>query len=416
MNIKILFLTVFCFTSFGLATAQHSIHTQPLSDEIKSIQILVNDDPFLPPIIKLQGDDRITLKFDKLSIEEPRLRYRIFHCTANWQKSDLRDIDFLNGFNNQLIEDYRFSENTIVSYIHYDLNFPNRQVGPKISGNYAIEVYYENAPEDPLLQACFSVTENQVRIQGKVSGNTDFDFNKAHQQISFEISHPRLSIHDAKREIMVTVLQNNCLNFARKNVQPTYIYPNRLVFEHNPDLIFEAGNEYRRFEIQSRRYGGMGVEWIRYTHPHYVAMLNTDEVRANKTRQYDQDQNGRFFLRTTDGDDSDVEADYFEVLFNLNSQESIYPLHVIGDFTYNNPKNFVLHFDEATQKYQLSTLLKQGFYNYLYVSAQDDEHYSMSQIEGNYYDTSNEYLIMVYHRPPASRFDKLIGWQLLKTE
>jgi hypothetical protein len=191
MNIKILFLTVFCFTSFGLATAQHSIHTQPLSDEIKSIQILVNDDPFLPPIIKLQGDDRITLKFDKLSIEEPRLRYRIFHCTANWQKSDLRDIDFLNGFNNQLIEDYRFSENTTVSYIHYDLNFPNRQVSPKISGNYAIEVYYENAPEDPLLQACFSVTENQVRIQGRVSGNTDFDFNKAHQQISFEISHPR---------------------------------------------------------------------------------------------------------------------------------------------------------------------------------------------------------------------------------
>ena len=413
LKIKIIafaFFAVFC----SLTMAQGNYHTQPLTDEIKSIQLIVNNDFFLPPVIRLNASDAIVLKFDKLSVEEPRLRYRIFHCTADWQKDNLSDAEFLNGFNDQLMEDFRYSQNTTVDYIHYDLTLPNRQVSFKISGNYLVEVYYENAPENPLLQACFSVTENLAQIRGNVSGNTDLDFNKSHQQLSFEILHPSLSLRDAKSEIITTIAQNGRLDNVRKNVQSTFIYPGRLVFEHNPDLIFEAGNEYRRFETQSTRFGGMGVQWVRYKNPRYIAMLQPDEIRANKARQYDQDQNGRFFIQTADGSDPDVEADYFEVYFNLKSMDFNLPVSLLGNFTFNNPEKFTLKYNSSTQTYQFSTLLKQGAYNYMF--ALPSQHsFSTEKTEGNFYDTENEYLIMVYYRPQAGRYDRLVGYQLLKS-
>lgn len=393
--------------------SQNRLHTQPLDENIKTIQLKVNDNGYLPPIIQLNGNDRITLSFDNLTMDEPRLRYRLIHCSSDWLKDDLNEIEYQNGFNDQPLEAYRFSENTTVSYIHYDLTLPNPQIQPKISGNYAIEVYYPDAPDAPLLRACFSVAEAGATIQSEVSPNTNIDTHREHQQLNFTVRHPSLSLRDPMNEIKVNVIQNNRLDNAVWGIRPSFVGNNTLTYNRKAELIFKAANEYRRFEITNRNYGGMNVQQIQYRKPYYEVVLREDAPRSKDVYQYDQDQNGRFFVKNKDAADSDIQADYFRVFFVLETGNAD-NVFLNGDFTYGDTENYKLSFDRASQTCQLPVILKQGAYNYQYLT-QENGKPSTAQTEGNYYETENEYLIMVYARTSGSRYDKLVGWQTVNS-
>lgn len=407
--IGILFLLLF----FLQLPAQTAYSTKTYSNEIKTVQVIVNNNVFLPPIISLKGNDIVTVKFDKLSVENPYIRYRIFHCNADWTLSDLSEVDYLDGFNDQLVKDYRFSENTTVNYIHYDLSFPNNDVRMKISGNYAVVVSDDANPDKILLTACFSVAEQQMQIKASVSGNTDIDFNKSHQQLSFELLYPSLTLRDPINELSVCVQQNNRIDNQRKQLKPISVYPNRMVFEHNRDLIFEAGNEYRRFETVGRKGIGLNIDRTFYQSPYLSASLFADRPRTPGIYRYDEDQNGRFFVRYTQGNDADIEADYIEVNFSLDTDNLNESIYLNGDFTYNNVEEQQLK--NVNGKYSASVLLKQGAYNYQYVSSSATG-FSTTETEGNYYETENEYLIKAYRHQPGERYDRLIGWLLVKSK
>ena len=407
-------LGIFFFLScFFRLSAQTVYSTKPFSDEIKTAQVIVNNNVFLPPIISLNGNDVVTVKFDKLSVENPYVRYRIIHCNADWTPSDLSEVDYLDGFNDQLVKEYRFSENTTVNYIHYDLSFPNNDARMKISGNYAVVVTDDTNPDKNLLTACFSVVEQQMQIKASVSGNTDIDFNKSHQQLSFELLYPSLTLRDPINELSVCVQQNNRIDNQRAKIKPTSVYPNRMVFEHNRELIFEAGNEYRRFETVGRKGIGLNIDRTFYQSPFLNASIFPDRPRTPGIYRYDEDQNGRFFVRYTQGNDADIEADYIEVNFLFEADNLNESIYLNGDFTYNNVEAYPLKNDNG--KYSASLLLKQGAYNYQYVTASETQ-LSTSKTEGNYYETENEYLIKVYHRRPGERYDRFIGWLQVKSK
>lgn len=390
-------------------SAQVVYRTQPLSDDIKTLIVMANNDFLAPPVVNMLQNEEIVVKFDKLSIDEPRLRYRVVHCNADWTPSDVSDVEYLSGFNNQIIDDYRYSENTTVNYIHYQLKFPNNDMQLKLSGNYVVEVVEDSNPDYLLLTACFSVLDPKVHIRSAVTGNTDIDFNREHQQLSFEISHPQLNLYNPKEELQVLVRQNNRVDNERQNIQPTYIQLNKLVYDHNRALIFEAGNEYRRFETVSRYYNGLNVYSTFYEAPYMQAPLLLDAFRSKKVRQYDKDQNGRFFIRNADEYDSDVQSDYFMVHFSLAAQPMGGDIFLNGDFTYNTFSDwFRMEYDAQTNEYFASVLLKQGAYNYQYLSPGLNG-FSTEMVEGNYFDTENEYLILVYYRAPGRRYDQLVG-------
>lgn len=396
--------------------AQKTYHTQPLCETIKTVQVVANNNVFSAPVIELNSRDIITVKFDNLAIEEPRIRYRLLYCNADWTPSSLSETEYLRGFNDNVIDDYRFSENTTVSYIHYRLSFPNDDIQLLLSGNYVVEIYDDYDREHVLLTACFSVVEPLVAIVASASGVTDIDMHNAHQQLNFVINHPQIAFRDPINEVKVTVLQNNCRNNQQESLNPTFIQPNRLVFEHNRSLIFDAGNEYRRFEIINTHYNGMGVFKTRYENPYYHATLYTDEVRANKSWLYDEDQNGRFIVRNSDAYDSDVEADYLLVHFSLTMEQPILqPIFLDGDFTYNCfLPDTKMNYTPQSGSYHQSVMLKQGAYNFRYLCEQNKNVYSTACIEGNYYETRNEYRIMVYYRPFGVRYDRLIGFAVVK--
>lgn len=412
---KILFSFILFFVS--MFAFSQAYHTQPKSEEIYTIQVNKNGDWNQNPVIGLNSNDYIHISFDRISENSyDRLRYRVIHCDAYWKKSTgISEIDYLDGFNDNPIDDYAPSLNTTVEYTHFAIDIPNRDVGVKLSGNYVVEVYEDGISDEVLLTACFSVVDSKVSIAPTITSNTDIDTNRAHQQLSFTILHQNLTIRDPFTELNVFAWQNNRLDTERGKMKPTYINPGKLIYEHNRDLIFSAGNEYRRFETSSYRYNGLNVDHIEYNRPYYTMYIVPDKVRANRAYSYDQDQNGRFYIRSNDTNDAETESDYFKTVFTLPMDKINEDIFINGNFTNNNfTDKYRLIYDEESQQYYIPLLLKQGLYNYQYLT-KSGGNYSTGRIEGNYFETENEYQIFVYYRPSGQRYDSLIGVQNIQS-
>ncbi|MBK5721956.1 DUF5103 domain-containing protein [Dysgonomonas sp. Marseille-P4677] len=412
------FASIIAFLFISCFSYAQAYHTKALSPEIYTIQVNRSGNWDQIPVMALNGNDYIKISFDRISENSfDRLRYKIHHCDAYWKRSNgVSEIDYLDGFNDNPINDYAPSINTTVEYTHFNLTIPNRDVSLKLSGNYVVEVYDEDDPDTILLIACFSVVDPLVTVAATVSANTDIDTNKNHQQLSFTILHQNMNIRDPFTEIMAFVQQNNRLDNERLIIKPTYINPGKLIYEHNKDLIFKAGNEYRRFETSSYRYSGMNVKSIEYRRPDYIMNIETDLVRADRSYSYDQDQNGKVVIRNADSQYPETEADYFITNFTLAMDhpilEDIYINGIFTDNTFND--KYKLKYDNEDKAYHLSLLLKQGMYNYLYLTKEGDK-YSTTKVEGDYYQTENEYSVYVYYRPNGQRYDSLIGVQTIQS-
>lgn len=403
--------------AFSGQTYGQVYRTQALSDEIHTIQVNAGGDWQRLPIIQLNNDDYIQINFDRLGPNSFKsLRYRLVNCNADWTRSALLDIEYVDGFNNMVIEDFAQSINTTIDYTNFNLEIPNERQRIKLSGNYVIEVYEEDNPDKILLTACFSILNPEVSITGSVSSNTDIDSNKEHQQVSFVINTSDLKIRDVFTDLKVFIRQNNRIDNQKSLVKPTFVQGNRLVYEFNKDLIFEAGNEYRRFESVSYRYNGLHIESTQYRRPYYYTDIAPDKIRANKVYIYDKDQDGRFLIRNSEGQDSNTDADYFITNFTLKIDNPfLEPIYFNGAFTNDTfDEKTLMKYDYNKKEYHGEMLLKQGAYNYQYL-AKSGKVYTASLVEGNYFQTQNQYYIFVYHRPMGSQNDNLIAILLLTT-
>lgn len=392
--------------------------TRPLQAEIRSLQLLPNNTWGALPILQLGSSDYLVVSFDRTNTSSPeRFRYKLIHCNADWTSSGLLDIEYLDGFNDNLVDDYANSQATTVDYVNYRIQFPNENARLKLPGNYVIQVYEEDNPSDVVLTACFYVLDKQVNVSSAVTSNTDLGMNKEFQQVSLAIDPLNLQIRDPYVDIKTVVMQNRRRDNLKNDAKPTFLNSGRLIYEHNPKLIFDAGNEYRRFEFVSTKSGGMNVERFRFLNQKYVAWLHPDPNRAALSYIYDRDQDGRFLVRNYDGADSDVDADYVWVNFSLKTDYPLpQPLYLAGDFSYGNfGEEYRMKYNEMQQAYELSVLLKLGAYNYMYMTNQKGAG-STREVEGNYYQTENEYLTLVYYRPIGQRYDSLIGYSSIKSQ
>lgn len=388
--------------------------TEVFSSDIYTPQVVVNQNSFLPPVIMLNSEDEIEISFDQLTHEYRRYQYVISHHNADWTPSGLFEMDYLEGFNNLPIENYDISLNTTVPYTHYSLSFPNERVRFTKSGNYQVTIYNEDDNDTPVLRACFHIVENHISIAAKVSTDTDINRNKSHQQVSFTVNYSGYDIRNPQNEIKVQVIQNQRTDNIVTNIQPTYLTSSELRYEHNKQLIFPAGNEYRRFEMVSVRYASQGVEEIGFYDPYYHITLFPDEPRT-KNYIYDKDQNGRYVIRYDQATDNNIEADYFFVHFSFPRETPFAngDLYLQGAFANKPNESYKLSYNEEDRAYQLVRLLKQGAYNYQYLFVPNEQQQGITDFtEGNYYQTENEYLILVYHRPWGERYDKLIGYKI----
>lgn len=386
--------------------------TGVFNDRFKTLRIQVADNPLAPPIITLNGVDRIEISFDELADDRSYLRYSLTHCNADWRPSQLVELEYLDGFNQADVTDFAYSQATTVHYVNYRITLPNERMRFKVSGNYLLKVWDENNPDEILLQARFMVHEGGTDVRGDVTSITDVDYNKSHQQLSIEVDSDRAMVGDPFNDLIVVIGQDGRMDNESVLLHPLRVSGRRGYYEHQRPLIFKAGNEYRRFETVSTAFPGMGVEEISYHDPYYHFKLITDEPRAEGKYSYDETQFGRFTVREYNSAQSDTEADYVVTHFTLDMpKRDDVDLFLDGDFTSRrfDPESRMV-FNRATGLYERSMLLKQGSYNYQYLAVPPGSTIGYTEVvEGDYYPTVNEYVVRVYHRPPGGRYDRLIG-------
>lgn len=405
--------------AFGIAFLLLSLHvvaqqTRSLSEQIRTVQVIVNDDPLLPPVAKL--GDRVEIGFDELSHEYIRFIYKVEFCNADWSPAtEIFESDYMEGFNGLPIEDYETSFNTTVLYTHYRFAFPNEDVRLLLPGNYRVKVYSDerDADEEPVLEACFSLLQSRMSIAGEVLTNTDIDFQQRHHQISYSVNFGGQRVVDPARELRTVVMQNRRWDTAVVNLPPNIQRATGVEWNHRRDLIFDAGSEFHKFEILDVRLNGMNVDRMAWIGEQYHATLFSNAPQRNYT--YDSDVNGGYVIRHTGDEENDTHCEYLFVHFLLQRPQLLEgDVYVCGLWDNGSPNpECKMTYDEKTGMYECGVFLKQGYYNYQFRQFVDGVGRT-ALTEGDFYQTKNEYLILVYHRPQGARYDALVGYVILK--
>lgn len=360
-----------------------------------------------PPVIRLGTEDRLIISFDEIAESNSELRYRLLHCNADWQPSKLVESEYIDGFNEADIEDYAWSVNTYVHYVNYRIEIPNENMRPLVSGNYLLQVFDRDEPGDVLLQTRFRILEPLINVGIGMTTRTDRGVNDRYQQLEVVLQGETDHLGNPYQDLKVMVMQNNREDEARMLKAPLRSDVRKVTYAHSPELLFEAGNEFHRFESTSNLFPGMNVDSVRYGGTNYHVWLKPDYPRATHEYEYDRTQHGRFLVKEYNATDSSIGADYITVHFSLDGPgEKEGPVWISGEFTRPLPGGKTeMRYDREAGVWRLEMPLKQGAYNYEYSTPA-----GRASIDGNKYETENEYTVYVYLRKPGDRADRLIGY------
>ena len=386
------------------------------NDRIASLQVVSGNNWLSPPVTTLGGAP-IHISFDDQTHDYHRYTYRLEHCEADWSVSeDLFVNDYIEGFTEgNIIEDIEESLNTNVLYTHYRLSIPNEHCRLKMSGNYRLTVLDDNNDEEPMFTACFMVVEPRMSVSLNVTTNTDIDINHSHQQVGMVVSYAGINVTNPSAQIKTVVMQNGRWDNAVVNARPQFTMSESMKWEHCRDLIFDGGNEYRKFEVLDTDHPSMGVDKIRWDGELFHAFVFPDERRPNYL--YDEDANGCFYIRNSDNVENDRISDYVMVHFQLFSDKyDNGEVYLNGVWTNDRflPR-YLMEYDYAKGCYEGAVLLKMGYYSYQYLLLDDAGIPHVLPSEGNFFETENQYQALVYYREPGGRTDQLLGYQQVKT-
>jgi hypothetical protein len=324
--------------------------------------------------------------------------------------------EYLQGFTTQDITDYEHSMNTAREYTHYWFEFPNPEMVITKSGSYRITVYEDGNPDNKVAEIDFCVADPMVQLDAKVRNNTDIELSGRFQQLDIDINTTALDLRDP-REVRLVVTQNNRLDNSVELTQPTFVEPKRLRYINNKSLIFEGGNEYHHFDAFSTYYAGTGIDRILYESGDYHALLFADELTTGTYLQA-FDSNGRFVVNAERTSDDDTEAEYMWVHWILPVEKPWFDgaLYVGGDIFCNelNLRNR-MQYDADAKCYWLTSLVKQGGYDYQYwfvpkkQSSIVNQKTTTQRVDGSFWQTENEYTVYVFWRPFGARYEQLVG-------
>ncbi len=411
-------LSFFLFSCFCIVSFAQKYETKIFAPDIFTLQAYLAGDELQDPVIRMGSDGQVQIRFDQQSHNLQYYSYSVELCNADWTPSTLLPIEYLEGFNDNPIEESNMSFNTTFDYINYSIMLPNEDVKLLLSGNYVVKIY-ETDTKKIVATACFSIDENLLGITGKVTGSTLSGVNTKYQQLNFEVDCSEHAIIDPKQELKILVRQNGRKDNQVFGIAPTYILPTSLVYEDNRNLIFEGGNEFYQIDFSHIRNFLGRIERISYHSPYYHVETMAPNLKQQTDYEYNMDVNGRFKVHGQDIWSSN-EIDYSIVHFVYPSEDpwldgSVY---VAGYFNYNllDERNKMKYNFEEKQ-YELSVVLKNGGYNYQYLFLPAGyTQASTVKPSGSHWQTENDYKIYIYYRPYAGEHDRLIGVQTINSQ
>ncbi|HSQ45957.1 MAG TPA: DUF5103 domain-containing protein [Lutibacter sp.] len=399
----LLFFCFLCVVQFGFSQTEGTDAAHIKTIILKPVAI-----NSYAPIIQL--GEKLLLTFDDLNADEHTYSYKIEHCNIDWSKSNLLKSEFVNGFAEDRIRAYENSFNTLQPYTNYRVTIPNETTKLTISGNYKIFVLNED--EEVVFSRRFVVYEPIVTVGVAIFKSRDISYFNTKQSVEFTINTPNLLINNPSEEISPVILQNNNWQNAITGLKPQFFRGNQLLYKYNKETSFWAGNEFLYFDSKSIRSSSLNIANVELGEDLYHTYLFTDEERRNQPYTLYPDVNGNFVIRNLNGENSNTDADYSWVYFSLKTSQNLEGKEIYVNGNFNNWQlndANKLTYNEALGLYEAKLLLKQGFYNYQYVTKATDGTISTHDIDGSFYNTENDYTVLVYYKKFGSRYTKVIG-------
>ena len=287
------------------------------NENIKTVELRNESFEMTQPILGLGSDEKLKLSFDDLEADLKNYAYTFIHCNANWEPSGLMEMEFIDGFQDNNINEYRYSFNTLIRYTHYNATFPSSSMRITKSGNYLLKVFVSSEPENIIITKRFVVFENKIQINARVYQASIISDRNYKQEIDFTINHLGYTINNPYGDLKVVISQNNRWDNVKTDLKPLFVKDNELVYDYDQQNVFAGGNEFRNFDIKSIRYHSERIYTVKIDSMGNHVELLSDEKRNIKRYYTVPDLNGNFLVKVQEGNDSEVEADYCYVHFFL---------------------------------------------------------------------------------------------------
>ncbi len=384
---------------------------------IHTAQLFLAGNQFGYPIIQPGTTGALELHFDDLDGAIKNYSYTYELCNADWLPADLNPFDYLTGFTQNRITQYRASSIAATKYIHYQALLPERNCVPKLSGNYLLKVFLNGDTSKLAFTKRLLVVNNGVNIQAQLQQPFNQDLFKTHQKVQFSIDKTPLNILNPSQQLKVVVLQNYRWDNAVQGAQPLYMRGNVYEYNGEKDFTFAAGKEYRWIDLKSFRYLSDRIKSAnREVTPPEIQVAADGERTAQRYLWY-EDLNGFYQIATSDFNNPYLQGDYANVHFLYvpkgNQPYADKNLYIIGQMTnYQYNDSTRMNYDANLGIYEKSLLLKQGYYTYTFATKDISNLKAPASVaitDGNYWETENNYTILVYYRAFSDRSDELVG-------
>mgnify|MGYP000300382017 FL=1 len=374
----------------------------------KTISFLQNGQNVIP-IFRL--GDSFQFVFDDLYGTEANYFYTITHCDYDWKPSQLAKQEYLNGFDDQRIQDYSNSLTTLQLYSHYKLTFPNRLTQFRVSGNYLIKILDDD--KNIVFTKKFILYEELVSVPMQVRRARNVAVVEKKHNIEFSIKSAIINFQSPLQNVKVMLLQNGKFETAITNIKPQFTIGNDLIYRYDKETQFWAGNEFLFFENKNILAANNTIAKIDSKGGLYNAYLYTSQARANSPYTYYPDINGNYIVKNIGRENNEIEADYAWVFFSLSApafyeKKSIYVNGMFNNFAIGEENKMDCNAEKGI--YEKAIMIKQGFTIYQYVIADsngkiDEE----NAIDGNFFQTEDNYFVLVYYKENNQRYDRIIG-------
>ncbi|MEZ5042060.1 MAG: DUF5103 domain-containing protein [Saprospiraceae bacterium] len=387
-------------------------------DHIKSVKLTVANLPLSVPVVNLESRIPLMLSFDDLDGQVKNYIYTVVHCDINWEPSGLTDVEYLDGYLDDDIDEYSFSFKTQQAFVHYELLLPSADFQWTKSGNYLLKVYENERDKKLVITRRFVVVDPKVSISAKVVVPAMVSKSKSHQEIDFAVDYEKFPMRSPQQEIKAVVLQNGRWDNAVMDLSPNFTRLNAVVFDYQDKVVFPAGKEFRYADLRSFRFGTPSIAIVEEVNGIYEVALKIEQKRSNMHYLNWEDFSGNFVIETRDQRNNELSADYGNVLFSLDVSAPLYDeeIYILGGLTdWQLKEEFKMVYNPAVNAYVGKAYLKQGVYDYMFVTvplnknlrknAQPD----LEEIEGNWYETDNDYTILIYYKPFGERYYQVIS-------
>ena len=378
--------------------------------EIKSLKTYTAGNEASFPVIDYGSvnPSKITIEFDIASDYEPFLNIHFKFCNKNWEPYD--NIFLVNqghDFERNLYFEKLPNDVTGARY-HFKKNFPSQDVWFPFSGKWM-----------------YSITDSQDEDIVYESGK--FIVVYPGLKLNARISRARLEGENASPATRTFTLETSFVlpdSLFPTNIDEVEIIENQKIFD---SIIIDRDpyNKYRYYDWDgANRFTFVAKDIFPGNEYRQVDLrdhniFNTKEVNAQRDVIETSQSNSRYYRDLNGGsvltNYNNRYADYLDVTFKLRMPSNFKKkIFLVGSFN-----EWDIWYDYEMKNngglFETTAELKRGIYDYQYVTAEvvnnQITNLDWIELEGNNWETDNEYHILLYYKEPEKgNYDRLLGY------